>query len=83
MYYFAFVYSNVLIPHLIVSQTFSSYGPYEYYIKRKNPVRSYSEAKKICNPSNATLAIVNTEGIGNDLVKNIGNSLVILAQYTQ
>ena len=63
---FAYVNYSIL-------QTFTSFGSYEYYIERNNPVWSYSEAEGKCNASNATLAVVNTENIRDHLVREIGN----------
>ena len=70
---FMFMFTIISLPHFSASQAFFSFGSYEYYVERNNPVWSYSEAEEKCNAIQATLAVVNTEDIRNFLVKRIGH----------
>ena len=55
------------------SQSFVQFGSYEYYVERKNPVKSYSVAESRCRSmKNATLAVVNRKEINDFLIKELG-----------
>ena len=58
----------------VVSQSYHSFGSYEYYwtTDSETHVKSYSQAEHKCNQQNATMAIVNDSAIGKFLKGRIG-----------
>ena len=55
-------------------QSFIKFGSFEYYIERKNPVESFSQAQSKCEKmKHAELVVIKTSEIRNFLLKQIGN----------
>ena len=68
------VFLLVFAKHLSCGQQFVRYQSQEYFIEKNNPVKSYSEAEKICRNKNAKLVVINSQKIQDFLFEKINLS---------